>query len=100
MIDLDIVTLLIRLVNAIVWTTIVVEVVESGVPTSTLARKLIASVLFLGFWTLTFGALAPAIVPGPAARTVYTAFTAYSLVVGIALRRTWRGENKLREDSK
>jgi len=76
---------LIRLVNAIIWTLLCIKIYKNGVPVISLVRTMFLSVFFFGMWVFVIGSLTAYGFPGEAARFIYTAFTAYSLVIALAI---------------
>lgn len=79
-------TIVIRLGNAIIWTIIVRRIRRQDSPVPRLVRRLILSVIFFGMWALFIGSLtAVNIIPGPAARMMYTIYAAYSGSIGLAM---------------
>lgn len=76
---------LIRLANALIWSAVVVRAFRGPRPVSDLARGLVLLLLFGGMWVLAFGGLVVlGLVPGDVARFVYTAFTAFAALIGLA----------------
>ncbi len=76
---------IIRTANAIIWTLLCVRIFRAGIPVIPLVRTLFVTVFFLGMWVLALGSLTAFGFPTEAARFIYTAFTAYSLIVATAI---------------
>jgi hypothetical protein len=63
------------------------KVIVAANPVTTLARRMIATVIVFGMSVLVLGALVPFGVPGPTASLTYTAFATYAAIVASALLR-------------
>lgn len=87
--ELELGILFIRVANAVLWTVIAIRVLVGVDPLPLLARKLIATVIIFGMWTLVLGGIVPLGFPGEVARTVYSIFAAYAglVALGIATSR-------------
>lgn len=86
--DLDpvsVVSTILRTANALAWSYLSWRILKAGIPVIPLARKLMVSVLFFGMWVLALGSLVQFGFPGEAARFIYTAFTAYALIIAAAI---------------
>jgi hypothetical protein len=81
-------TLLIRSANAIVWVALCIGVLRRDRPVYPVERRLLVTVLMSGMIVLAIGALTAFGLPGDAARFLYTAFTAYALIVALAIATT------------
>lgn len=80
--------LIIRGLNAVLWTLLIRRIVMEDKPVSPLARRVISGVLFFGMWVLVIGALVQFGFPSDMARTVYTAFTAFAGISALAMLTT------------
>lgn len=78
-------TLAIRLVNALLWTSVVLTILHRDKPVTPLIRRLISTILLFGMWVLVIGGIVPLGFPGEAARMVYTIFTAYAGLIALAI---------------
>jgi hypothetical protein len=77
--------IVLRTTNAIVWSVWVLQTARKDRPLIRLARQLVLPVILIGMWVYTFGSLTAIGVPGDLARTVYTVFTGFALVIGLSL---------------
>lgn len=83
----DVLALVIRTVNAVLWTVVGLRVIRYG-PLQPLARKMVNVTIVFGMWALAFGALVRFdIVSSDLSRMVYTAFTAFAAMVAVAILR-------------
>ena len=83
----DVLTLGIRLTNALLWTAVGWKILRLDRPVRRLTRRVITTIVVFGMWTLVIGGLTSYGVPGDVARLIYTAFTVYSAIVAAALLR-------------
>lgn len=79
--------LVIRTVNAIAWCYVGIHFIREG-PLSPLGRRMTATVIVAGMVALAIGGLTPFGFPPEVARFIYTIFTAYALIVALAIATT------------
>lgn len=83
-----VVTGIIRLANAILWTIVVVRILHQDRPTIRLVRQLLMFVVLAGMWVLAFGTLASiGVIPTALARWVVTMYTALTAIIALAIVR-------------
>lgn len=75
----------IRTANAVVWVFLCVRIYRAHIPVIALVRTMIITVLVAGMCILALGSLTAFGFPREAARFIYTAFTAYSLIIAAAI---------------
>lgn len=77
-----------RFANFLLWTLVILRIFRHDRPVSRLTRQLISVVLFFGMGILALGSLVPFGFPGELARMIYTAFTAFALLIALGIITT------------
>lgn len=83
---------LVRVTAALVWVDLAADIIRNGQPASPLARRLTVLLVAVGLSLLAVGGLVPLGIPADLMRLVYTVFSGFALVLGLALRRSWRAD--------
>lgn len=84
-------TFLPRLINALIWSAVLLPIFITGKPVTPLTRRFICIIVFTGFWLLTLGgSVQLGFASGEVARWAYTVFCGFCGLVGLALL-TMRG---------
>jgi hypothetical protein len=76
--------LAVRLVNAALWTLVLIKIARNG-PVTGLTRMLMCVLLGSSFWLFVLGGLVQYNVSVSVARLMATAFTAIAGIIGVAL---------------
>lgn len=82
-------TLVIRVLNALLWTGVALTILRHDRPVVRLVRQLITTVIVFGMWVFVLGSLVQFGLPADIPMNVYTAFAIYAAIVaaGILLER-------------
>lgn len=85
------IAIVVRTVNAVLWTIWAVQTFRRDVPIIRLARQMVLPVIVFGMWVLVLGGLVSIqLVNGETARTIYTLFTAFAATVaGTLVVNNW-----------